>query len=414
MRIPILRFFLPFAFLLLAVACGSDSVEDTSSEEMAGPERSPMSFQQRQLVDSARFWWALTIGDVTNDGLMDIIVIDNNANGGHLAYYAGQTEDTIWTETIVAEAPPTGGTFASGDLETGDMDGDGDLDILAVKHTGEWDNAGESAELFWYENPSWEVHTIGEAPDAVKDISVADFDDDGKMDVSILTFDEGNLSVHYQQADGSFSRLLNKDYPNLHEGMDVGDLDGDGDVDITTNGYLFHNPGKASGDWTVSNIDPRWNNQDGDWSRNATKGATRDIDGDGTDEVFISHSERAGYPLAMYQRQEDGTWAMTTIADSIPACHTLQVFDMDMDGDLDVVAGVNTGRAVNLNKDDDQVFVFVNEGDYQNWTETVIANGGIYNGRVADFEGDGDYDLFRYPNHESREVFLLENRTLNK
>ncbi len=40
----------------------------------------------------------------------------------------------------------------------------------------------------------------------------------------------------------------------------------------------------------------------------------------------------------------------------------------------------------------------------------MIENEGIYNGRVADFEGDGDMDIFRYPNHEATELFFMENQ----
>jgi hypothetical protein len=75
-----------------------------------------------------------------------------------------------------------------------------------------------------------------------------------------------------------------------------------------------------------------------------------------------------------------------------------------------VVTGINFARAVNIEVDHFEVMVLLNEGD-GNWTKKVIEDEGIYNGRVADFEGDGDYDIFRYPNHEAKELFLLVNQT---
>ncbi|MEL7159439.1 MAG: FG-GAP-like repeat-containing protein, partial [Bacteroidota bacterium] len=144
------------AFLLFTLlSCGTEAPEKTDPAPATAPENAPLEFASHRVVDNAKWWWALTIGDVTNDGLQDVVFINNNANGGYLGFRAGTKDGGLWPETIVAQEPPTGGTFAAGDLETGDMDGDGDQDILAVKHTGEWDDAGESAELFYYENPTW-------------------------------------------------------------------------------------------------------------------------------------------------------------------------------------------------------------------------------------------------------------------
>jgi len=44
--------------------------------------------------------------------------------------------------------------------------------------------------------------------------------------------------------------------------------------------------------------------------------ATSDFNGDGRDEAFISHSERAGYPVAMYSAPEstDGMWVSSASA----------------------------------------------------------------------------------------------------
>jgi hypothetical protein len=292
------------------------------------------------------------------------------------------------------------------------MDGDGDQDILAVKHTGEWDDAGAEAELFYYENPSWTPHAIGKAKDAVKDLSIADFDGDGRADLAVLTFDEHNLRVHRQKEDGTFEMVVDITQKGLHEGMDVGDLDGDGDVDIAANGYVFTNPGgDLRGEWTVFVVDEKWHNQTGDWSANGTKQFVADIDDDGQPEIFISHSERGGYPLSYYQLQANGSWKEYVVVDELPAAHTLQVFDMDLDGDLDVVTGINSARAVNLDPKVEryEVMVMLNQGD-GSWKRKLIETGGIYNGCVTDFEGDGDYDIFRYPSHEATELFFIENQ----
>ncbi len=394
--------------LSLITSCGSNKNSKDKSDKIVKNE---MSFDSRQLVENARYWWGVTVADVTGDGLVDIIFIDNNSSGGFLGFYTATKEPGLWDMTKIAEEPPTGGNFASGDLEAGDMDGDGDIDVLAVKHTGEWDDASAPAELFWYENPGWEAHSIGDAPNAVKDLSLADFNKDGLLDLAVVCFNSNNLSIHQQNRDGTFSKLKSMTIGNLHEGMDVGDVDGDGYLDIATNGYCLLNPkGNIREEWVIETVDTKWHNQTGNWSANATKNCCADLDGDGKSEIIISHSERNGYPVAWYKRTERG-WIENVICDSLSSCHTLQVFDFDLDGDLDVLAGSNAHRAVSIGKTEFPVFIFLNDGTNQIWTPKQIEEGGIYNGRVADFEGDGDFDVFRLPGHEATNYYILENKT---
>lgn len=391
-------------FISVFYSCNSGKKKKSNTENPA-----ELTFESRQLVDDARWWWAVTIGDITGDGLADVVFIDNNSSGGDLGFRTGQKGGGIWQTTIIADEAPGGGDFASGDLEIGDMDGDGDLDVLAVKHTGEWDDAGAEAELFWYKNPEWQPHKIGTVPDAVKDISLADFNNDKRLDLAVITFDEHSLSIFQQNIDNTFSRVKFMKVPNLHEGMDVGDYDADGYTDIFANGYCFVNPGGTlENEWRIEIIDRKWHNQSGDWSQNATKHFCVDLNDDGKTEVFISHSERNGYPVSWYERTEDA-WVEHVVTDSLSSCHTLQVFDFDLDGDYDVLAGSNAHRAVNIGKTNFPVTLFINDGSNKNWTPSKIEDGGIYNGRVADFEGDGDYDIFRLPGHEATEYFLLEN-----
>jgi hypothetical protein len=112
--------------------------------------------------------------------------------------------------------------------------------------------------------------------------------------------------------------------------------------------------------------------------------------------------------VAWYKREEGG-WKEHVVCDSLSSCHTLQVYDFDLDGDLDVLAGVNAHRAVNIGKTAFPVMIYLNDGSHKNWVPLQIEKEGIYNGRVADFEGDGDYDVFRLPGHEAKQYYLLEN-----
>ena len=384
-----------------------------SPESNQQPEKSldTLAFRTHLIADSVSYLWAHTVADMNGDSITDLVCIENNASGGPLVYYSGKTAMGTWDRVIIAAHDPEGIPFAAGDLECADIDFDGDIDVLAVRHPGEWTDAGAPAFLYWYENPEWKAHRIGQVPDAVKDVGFADLNKDRKMDLVVMTFDENTLSVFEHTTSGEWNRVLfYEKFNNLHEGMGLGDVDGDSWPDIVANGVVCYNPkGKLSDNWQTEIIDEMWVNQEGDWSRNATKVWVQDITGDMKGEVFMSHSERSGYPLVWYDKGMDDKWQTHVIHDSITACHTLQVFDMDLDGDFDVLAGTNGGRAVNLGKKSFPIYIFKSTDNYTSWEAVLLSEEGIYNGQVADYDNDGDLDIFRYPDHESNNYYLLEN-----
>jgi len=396
--------------LLLVSACNSSTEKQSWQDQLA-----ELSFKSRLISDTALYWWAHCPVDVSGDGISDLVFINQNSSGGYLAYLKGSTSTGLWEQVVIAETPPGGGLFASGDMECGDMDGDGDVDILGIKHPGEWQDAGAEAEIYWYENPKWKAHLVGTVPDAVKDISLADFNADGLLDMAVMTFDESTLSVFIHETGKPWDRVFYvEQFGNMHEGMGAGDFDGDGDIDILATAHIFYHPGTdLTENWETENLDQKWNNQTGDWSRNATKAFVQDVDGNGTGEIFIAHSERSGYPLSMYSRMEGGSWKEQVILDSIPACHTLQVYDFDLDGDFDILAGINKGRAVNLGFTSYEVMVLLSKDDFSSFERKVLTTEGIYNGQAVDYDGDGDVDIFRYPHHEATEYFILDNKIID-
>jgi hypothetical protein len=378
----------------------------------ADPPAGSLRFSVRQINSGLKNFWAHMPTDITGDGIADWFYHTDNAYGGGLAYFEGRTSRGDWKLVEIAKAGPNGEELATGDMELADMDNDGDVDPVVLEHTGEWESKSQPSRIFWYENPSWKPHEVGVAPAFVKDVNLKDLNSDGRVDVATLTFEKETLSIFRQNQDGSFTEAAKIVAPGLHEGMDAGDLNGDGHADIATCGYIFFNPGgDMTGRWTKHVLDPKWNTQTGDWSRNATKVVVKDINGDGINDVVMSHSERDGYPVSWYQRDAgSGRWTEHVIVEVLPAAHTLEVNDMDLDGDQDVVTGINWGRAINLGIDRGDVLVLLNDGDAQSWTKMKLSDEGIYNGRVIDYDGDGDYDIFRLPHHNAERGYLLENQ----
>ena len=80
------------------------------------------------------------LGDLDNDGDLDVVIA--NITGGD-----GENAETVWLNDGLGNfsAHPTAPTFGAGnsdDLELGDFDGDGDLDAIVANTFGE-------AETVW-------------------------------------------------------------------------------------------------------------------------------------------------------------------------------------------------------------------------------------------------------------------------
>ncbi len=406
LRIPVPLSFL-FVFCILAFYCQTrENKEDTNVAV-----NDILKFDTLLISDEANQWFARALADFNGDGLLDVAFINQAGFGGALGVMIG-SKKAHWEIDWIAEAAPNGGTFSCGDIEVGDIDGDGKVDILAPQNNGEWTDKPKEQTFYWYSYPEKEAHFIGKTSQYVKDVSIVDLNEDGKPDLAGMSFD-GSYVFIFEQVNPDEWKLISEYHGvNIHEGMDVGDIDGDGYKDIAAAGYWLRNPGgDIAGDWQFLTIDSLWHNQSGDWSRNATKNFCADVDKDGKMEVFISHSERGGYPVAYYDLldAEANVWEKHVIIDSLPAAHTLQVFDMDGDGDLDVVTGVNKNRAINIGVETWPVLIVLNEGNGV-WRQLVIDQKGIYNGHVGDFEGDGDLDIFRLISHDDNTYQLLENQ----
>ncbi len=303
------------------------------------------------------------LGDLNGDGYLDVVIGAQMAAASGLVWY----EYPAWTKHPVGS-----GDFTT-DGQTGDVDGDGDLDIIVSDY---------GRGIFWYENPrnpstqSWTAHQIG--ADYGHDVEVGDVDRDGDLDV--VTCNKKQL-VLWQQINPTTWKghtILTKD----GEGTALADLDRDGDLDVVYGGLWLEATDRLdSAPWPQHIIDNSW--------PSATRVKAADMNGDGRLDVVLSVSESLGN-LAWLEaplNPKTGSWQRHLIENSeLEGAHSLQVADLDNDHDLDVVTAEMHTSAQK------RVIVYVNAGA-DHWTREIVAMSGSHNMRVGDIGNDGDIDL---------------------
>lgn len=145
--------------------------------------------------------------------------------------------------------------------------------------------------------------------------------------------------------------------------------------------------------------------------------AVGDVDGDGLDDFYLAGS--IGFPGRIFTQKKSGDFISAELDGSGDSEEMgALLFDADGDGDLDLYV-VSGGSRENVESDLYQDVLYFNngKGDFQadsTRLPRMVSSGSVVT--AADFDQDGDLDLFlggrikpgRYP--ESPKSYLLENR----
>jgi len=300
----------------------------------------------------------------------------------------GKIDAGDWTHFTIAERLP-GSAWGTGGTPLADFDGDGDLDFSLSRRetkTAYWFQRIDDSKwvrhtmaihdtmdkqlgatqvdcdldglvdavysLVWFKNPGnlaaspdtpWQAHSY---PGEGHDVLCGDVNGDGHLDV--IAYD-GKTVSWYDPVRGMKQTLIGGAGEN-HGGTapnGIGDLDGDGDNDVVIPGYWFENPGSGDGTWKHHT-----------WPHLAVKNASygtstrccvANIDKDGLNDIVYSDCDTGLSHVYWVQNRNKGAdWTRHQLADpptaggDVPGTgsfHSLGVADFDRDGDLDIFAG---------------------------------------------------------------------------
>ncbi len=290
------------------------------------------------------------------------------------------------------------------DVEAADLDGDGDLDLVLAQEflpNKMLRNEGggkfvDASDLL----PPLEKERLGQGPAGhdSEDVSIADFDGDGRLDLVFASEDDvkfGRKNVHeYYRgtAEGKFVRVFDVLPDSEANAVAHADISGDGKLDLFFCGagqdLLLVGDGKGGFEDESAARLPREaaTGQDAEFC---------DVDRDGDlDLVLALEGGHALWINAGDGRFVDETAARLPALGALVEARKVTPFDVDRDGDLDLYfAHVGwQGRAPQ-----DRLYLNDGKGKFRDATtawlpqeeETTV------DAKFLDLDGDGDFDLVR-------------------
>ena len=300
----------------------------------------------------------------------------------------------------------------SEDIGIADFDGDGDLDIVVVSEDD------QVHELYFHDRDGRFTDEGDRIPvqSVTNGVAVADIDGDGAPDLVLAS--NGQELILINDGSGRFTDETAARLPvarDVSQDLALGDVDGDGDLDIVLgnegDNRLLSNDGSGRfEDAARARLPLRAGPEE---TRDVELG---DVDGDGDLDLFFGNVRFfvSGAVLENRLLINDGAGRFTDeTAARLPQHPDSTVdgdfVDVDGDGDLDLVTGNTDGlnRAAPF-----RVLVHDGRGHFRDETAAFFpdsAAGRCFDVQAGDFDGDGRVDFF-FANRGDLDRLLLHAR----
>ena len=289
---------------------------------------------QRVISSSAYGARDVFAADLDGDGDMDVL----SASGGDnsIKWYEnfdGQGSFDV-LQIITIDADNAYAVYAA------DLDGDGDQDVLSASF--------DDDTIAWYENTDGRgtfsaLKTISKATKGAIDVVAGDLDGDGDQDVVAASSFDGTISW-FENTGGAFSdRLIISDEAELAISVHLDDLDGDGDLDVLSassgdNKIAWYENLNGQGSFDIQRIITTQANR-------AFAVYTADLDSDGDSDVISA--SRDDNKIAWYENVDSGRFGQQQIVTQLAlGARSVHAADLDNDGDPDVLAASQDNNLV--------------------------------------------------------------------
>ena len=172
--------------------------------------------------------WSVAVGDLDGDGHPDLVTA--NRSSYNVSVLLNQGDGTFASQvTYEVQIYPHS-------VAVGDLDGDGHLDLVTANYPS--DNVSvllNEGEGTFADRQDYSVG-IYRAPYSV---GVGDLDGDGHLDLVTANYHQSynSVSVLFNQGDGTFAGRVEYGVGDNPFSVAVGDLDGDGDLDLAVANY---------------------------------------------------------------------------------------------------------------------------------------------------------------------------------